>query len=424
MGSGRIKYKLLTYGCTLNQADSNIMRGVLALHGCEEVEEEKNADVVVINSCTVKDATQTKIEHVLKKFSSIKKPIVLAGCMSVNEIAVFRNAPDASVVGTGSVGQIYEAVKTAVRKEKAVFKSASSKLDLPRVRNGAIAKIAIGEGCLSSCTFCQTKLARGKLFSYPLKSVCLEVKRWADAGAVEMQLTGQDTGAYGADIKSNVAELLGEACEVEGNFKIRLGMVNPQHVKKYLKELLKVYENPKMYKFLHIPVQSGSNKVLREMRRENTKEEFLELAGAFRKKFPDMSIMTDIIVGFPTESEEDFQETMEMLREAQLDRVNVSRFSPRPFTIARKMKQISNTIVKRRTVECAALCKKITIAKNKEWIGKEMEITITEKVKTLNGRDENYRQVALPENFKGKIGEKVRVKITGAGFSCLLGKPI
>ncbi|VVB57918.1 tRNA-2-methylthio-N(6)-dimethylallyladenosine synthase [Candidatus Anstonella stagnisolia] len=419
-----IKYKLITYGCTLNQADSNIMRGVLDMHGCLEVEEEKGADVVVINSCTVKDATQTKIEHVLKKLHLGKKPIVLAGCLSVNENAVFRSAPNASVVGTGSVGQIYEAVQNAVGRRKAVFKGSGYKPDLPRVRNGAIARIAIEEGCLSSCTFCQTKLARGKLYSYPLKSICLEVKRWADAGAVEMQLTGQDAGAYGADIKSNVAALLGEACEVDGNFRIRIGMINPQHVKKYLPQLLKVYEDLKMYKFLHIPVQSGSNKVLREMRRENTKEEFLELVRVFREKFPDMSIMTDIIVGFPTENEEDFGQTMEMLQEAQLDRVNVSRFSPRPFTIARKMKQLSNTIVKRRTVECAALCKKITIAKNKEWIGKEMEITITEKVKTLNGRDENYRQVALPTNFKGKIGEKVRVKIIGAEFSCLLGKPI
>jgi len=423
MGKEGIKYKLITYGCTLNQADSNIMRGVLKLHGCEEVEEEKDADVVVINSCTVKDATQTKIEHVLKKLH-VSKPIVLAGCMSVNEKAVFRNAPNASVVGTGSVGQIYEAVQNAIGGKKAVFKGSGYKPDLPREREGAIARIAIEEGCLSSCTFCQTKLARGKLYSYPIKSVCLEVKRWADAGAVEMQLTGQDTGAYGADIKSNVAKLLENACEVHGNFRIRLGMVNPQHVKKYLPQLLKAYENPKMYKFLHIPVQSGSDKVLREMRRENTREEFLGLVQAFREKFPNMCIMTDIIVGFPTESEEDFQETLQMLKEAQLDRVNVSRFSPRPFTVARKMRQISNTIMKRRTVECAALCKRITIVKNKGWIGKEMEITITEKVKTLNGRDENYRQVALPADFKGKIGEKLRVKITGAEFSCLLGKPI
>lgn len=419
-----IKYRLITYGCTLNQADSNIMRGVLAQHGCVEVQSEKSADVVVVNSCTVKDATQTKIEHVLKKLHVGKKPIVLAGCMSVNEIAVLRNAPKASIVGTGSVGWAYEAVQSALLGKGRVFKGNGYKPDLPRERKGAIARIAIEEGCLSSCSFCQTKLARGKLYSYPIKSVCLEMQRWAKEGAVEMQLTGQDTGAYGADIKSSIAQLLENACKVEGDFRIRLGMVNPQHVKKYLQPLLKIYENPKMYKFLHIPVQSGSNKVLLEMRRENTREEFLGLVRAFREKFPGMCIMTDIIVGFPTESEEDFLETMQMLREAQLDRVNVSRFSPRPFTAARKMKQLANSVVKRRTVECAAACKKITEEKNREWIGKEMQITITEKVKTLNGRDENYRQVALPASFKGKIGQKVRVKIVGAQFSCLLGKPI
>jgi len=420
----RIKYRLITYGCTLNQADSNIMRGVLGAHGCVEVQQEEKADVVVVNSCTVKDATQTKIEHVLRKFANAKKPTVLVGCLSVNEAAVLRSSQNASIVGTGSVGQIYEAVQSALEGRRAVFKGQGYKPDLPRTRSGAIARIAIEEGCLSSCTFCQTKLARGKLYSYPVKSVCLEVERWAKEGAVEMQLTGQDTGAYGADIKSNIAELLESACKVKGGFCVRMGMVNPQHVKRYLRQLLKIYEHPKMYKFLHIPVRSGSNNVLQEMRRENTREEFLGLVRAFREKFPNMCIMTDIIVGFPSESEEDFGETMGMLREAKPDRVNVSRFSPRPFTAARKMKQLSNTIVKRRTVECAALCKKITIERNREWVGKEMEVTITEKVKTLNGRDGNYRQVALPASFRGKIGGKVKVKIVGAEFSCLLGKPI
>ncbi|HQT45249.1 MAG TPA: hypothetical protein PLO51_04675, partial [Candidatus Micrarchaeota archaeon] len=198
-GKGKgVKYWLVTYGCTLNQSDSLAMKAVLSQNGCSEARSEKDADVIIINSCTVKEATENKIAYQLRRYSGMKKPIVLAGCMSVNEGLVFKNAPAASIVGTSAVGRIYDA------HSKEVFSGFSPKDSLPRERKGPIAKIAIAEGCLSACTFCQTRLARGKLYSYPIESIVLEAKRWLEQGAIELQLTGQDTGAYGAEIKTNV----------------------------------------------------------------------------------------------------------------------------------------------------------------------------------------------------------------------------
>jgi len=437
-----IRFKLATYGCTLNQSDSNIMRGVLAQNGCVEVEDDSKADVIVINSCTVKEATENKIAFRLAKYARAGKPLVLAGCMSVNEKLVSYNAPNASIVGTSSLNRIFDAVESAIFHMKnsrktgkstangtvqKVFKDFSSKENLPRSREGIIGKVAIAEGCLSSCTFCQTKLARGRLFSYKPEAITNEVSKWAAAGAREIQLTGQDTGAYGAEIRSDIGRLLEAVCSVKGDFKVRLGMANPEHALKHLDRLLVAFENRKMYKFLHIPVQSGSDSVLEKMKREYSVSQFMEVADAFKSKFPGMILATDVIVGFPQETFDDFEMTLGLIRKARFDIVNVSKFSPRPFTKAAGMEQVPNNEKKRRAEICSALCRKIAFENNKKWIGKKASFTVTEKQKTFTGRDDYYRQVAIapgsiPRGFEVALGQDLEAKITGARIGCIVGQ--
>ncbi len=421
---GGVKYWLVTYGCTLNQSDSLAMKAVLSQNGCAEAASEKDADVIIINSCTVKEATENKIAYQLRRYSGMKKPIVLAGCMSVNEGLIFRNAPRASIVGTSAVGRIYDAVESALAHSKEIFTGFSPKDALPHERKGPIAKIAIAEGCLSACTFCQTRLARGKLYSYPIDSVVLEAKRWLEQGAIELQLTGQDTGAYGAEIRTNVAKLLEAVCAIDGDFKVRLGMANPEHVAKHLPEILKAFENPKMYKFMHLPVQAGSNRVLKAMKRDYTVEGFEALVKALRAKYPGMSIATDIIVGFPTETEEEFEETLALLRRVRFDVVNVSKFSPRPFTKAKEMRQVPKDAIKRRAEICSALCHEITFSINSGFVGAKAGMVVTERQRTMTGRDGNYRTIALPAGSPARIGDRLDVLVTEARATCLIGRPV
>ncbi|MFA5106015.1 MAG: tRNA (N(6)-L-threonylcarbamoyladenosine(37)-C(2))-methylthiotransferase [Candidatus Micrarchaeia archaeon] len=419
-----LKYSLSTYGCTLNQSDSLAMRALLSQAGASEAKTEAEADVVIINSCTVKEATENKIAYQLRRLSHSGKAIVLAGCMSVNEELVFKNAPHCAIVGTSSIERICDAVESAVSGGKGVFKGFSPKSGLPRERVGPIAKIAIAEGCLSACTFCQTRLARGRLYSYPIESIVQEAQKWIAQGAVEIQLTGQDTGAYGAEIKTDVAKLLEAVCAIEGEFHVRLGMGNPEHFAKHLPGLLEAFSHPKMYKFIHIPVQAGSNRVLAAMKRDYTAGGFENTVAAFRSRFPGMTIATDIIVGFPTETDAEFQETLDLIRRVKFDVVNVSKFSPRPFTKAKEMRQVPKDVIKKRAEICSALCRDIALENNKKFVGKRLEMTVTERQKTLTGRDSNYRTVALPKGSRAKIGDRLAVLVKEARGTCLIGKPV
>ncbi|HQT44982.1 MAG TPA: radical SAM protein, partial [Candidatus Micrarchaeota archaeon] len=219
-------------------------------------------------------------------------------------------------------------------------------------------------------------------------------------------------------------KLLEAVCAIDGDFKVRLGMANPEHVAKHLPEIIRAFENPKMYKFMHIPVQAGSNRVLKAMKRGYTVGDFEALAKALRAKFPGMSIATDIIVGFPTETEGEFEETLALLRRVKFDVVNVSKFSPRPFTKAKEMRQVPKDAIKRRAEICSALCRKISQDNNSRLIGSTVSMVVTEKQRTLTGRDQNYRTVALPAGSPAKIGDKLDAQVTDARTSCLLGRPV
>ncbi|OIO20646.1 threonylcarbamoyladenosine tRNA methylthiotransferase [Candidatus Micrarchaeota archaeon CG11_big_fil_rev_8_21_14_0_20_47_5] len=413
-------YYLKTYGCTLNQSDSFIIEALMRKEKFKRIESEKNAALIILNTCTVKASTETKILYRIRQVAKLKKPLIVAGCLSVNEEAIRKNCPYCTIVMPHALASLPSAISSALAKKAESFIAPSNKALLPRIHSGAIAKIPIAEGCLSNCSFCQTKLARPHFFSYSSDFICREVSAAVSAGAKEIQLTAQDTGAWGRERKEELPSLLRRLCKLPGNFFIRIGMINPEHAMKMQKGLISTLKNKKMYKFLHIPVQSGNDRILRLMKRNYSVQEFEKSVNSFRKAVPSITIATDIIAGFPTESDSEFSDTVSLIKRLRPDVVNVSRFCPRPGTPAKKMKQLSSQVLKERTRQLSEICRQIAKENNEKLIGKTLSVLITEKQKTLTGRTTAYCQAALPKNSRARIGSSVKAKITAATHSCLL----
>lgn len=425
-----VKVYLETYGCTLNQSDSDIIRGMLSACGHEFSSIESSADIIVLNTCTVKAATESKIIERIKKFVKLKKKLVITGCMAVNEKLLRKFAPRAVIIGPSALCHITDAINDAFAGHATTYLSRDDKQTALRYFDLPIMHIPIGEGCISSCHFCQTKLARPFFFSYTPKTIL----RWIESGlknckgTIEFQLTAMDTGVYGMDIGTDLVELLRQICNcnTEKEFYVRLGMINPQHAKRLGVRLINALIHKKMYKFLHIPVQTGSEKVCKEMNRQHTVQDFIDVVNRARENIPDIAISTDIIVGYPTETEEDFQKTVELIETIKPDIINLSKFSPREGTVAKAMKQLPTQIIKRRCTKLAKIVKQIEAEKNQPCIGKTYRVVITEinkRQKDFVGRNEFYKQIVIKQ-FKGKLGDIVTVNVKSANICALFGEVV
>ncbi len=197
-------------------------------------------------------------------------------------------------------------------------------------------------------------------------------------GAKEIWLTSQDSSAYGLDIGTHLAELLKKIVEIPRDFRLRVGMANPTYFKLFLNEFIEVMKHPKIYKFVHIPVQSGCDRVLKDMKRAYTVEEYKEIMGRIREEIPEMTFATDIICGFPTETKEDFEMTLALVKETKPDIINMSRYWQRPGTVAARMNQINGGEIKRRTKELKRLFEKVAFEKNQRWLGWKGKVVINE----------------------------------------------
>ena len=411
-----------TYGCTLNQADSDIIKAILQ-H--ELVESEKDADVIILNTCTVKGTTENRI---LDRMKSLGKPFVVAGCLSANEKRIRDFAPNAPIMGTSSLSSVNDAINDALAGKPTVYKRAETKEHLPKIMSAPVMRVPINDGCLSSCNFCQTKLARPFLRSFSPKKVVRWINDSVRQGAREIQLTSMDSGAYGHDIRTNLAELLGciaddDSSDAQTGYLVRLGMINPDHARRFLPDLTRILKHDKFYKFLHIPVQSGSEKVVREMNRDHSVRDFIEIADALRKEIPEITIATDIIVGYPTETEEDYQKTLQLLQQTKPEIINLSKFSPRPGTRARELPQLLTEEIKRRSKQATELILGINRETRKALIGNTYRVLITESSPDYKGRNINYLQVVL-KDFRGNLGESVDVRINDANHNSLFGDVI
>ncbi len=414
------------YGCAANKFDFEIMLGILKAGGYILSSDPTNTDVILINTCGVKKPTEDRIIQRIRRLSRLNKPLIISGCLPrINPEAIRKAAPNfAAMLDPRSVDRVADAVRYALNggKRKIFFSDAvPPKLEQPMLRlSEVIEVIAISEGCLGDCAYCCVRFARGSLHSFPQEDIVKKVKRAVSEGFREVWLTSQDSGAYGIDINTNLAELLNECSKIPGKFMIRVGMMNPNHALRILPELIEAFKNEKVFNFLHLPVQSGDNDVLKRMNRRYTVEDFKKVVEAFRREIPDLTLSTDIICGFPGEDSEAFENTINLLKEVKPDIVNVSRFFPRPGTPAEKMEQLDVKLVKSRSRRVSEVARSISLERNRRWIGWEGEVLIDEKGKGYSwiGRNFAYKPIVV-KSRENLIGRFLKVRVVKA-FSTYL----
>jgi len=414
-----MKVYIETYGCAANKADSEIMLGILSSKGYEIVSSQNEADCIIVNTCGVKKQTEDRILRRLQALSKENKKVVVAGCLTKIDLEKIKS----KIPNFYALTDPYSIDKIdAVVEKGGVFFSEKppEKPSLPKFSyNKVISIVQILEGCLSACTFCGTKLARGRAVSFRPSSIINSVKSAVSEGYKEIWLTSQDNSCYGKDIGTNLAELMNGISKIKGKFWVRVGMMNPLHIKPFLDDLINAYKNEKFFKFLHLPVQSGSNDVLKDMRRGYKVEDFLFYVDRFREEIDDITISTDIIVGYPTEKNSDFQKTVSLIKKAKPDVVNLSRFTPRKGTIAAQLKQLDPKIVNKRSEKVHKLVRKILERKNQKWLGWKGEILIDEKTRNITtGRNIYYKPIIA----FGNLGEFRQVEITKAFANYFVGK--
>jgi threonylcarbamoyladenosine tRNA methylthiotransferase CDKAL1 len=417
------------FGCSSNRADGEVLAGCLAEAGFRLAASESEADVLIYNTCAVKGPTENRIIDALKRAPEGKR-IVVAGCLpKISFERLLREVRFDGVVGPAVGKGIVDVVERVVAGEKVVDLAAvdgKPLLSLPRVvSNPVVSVVPINYGCLGSCAYCCVVFARGHLRSYSIKEVVERVQGDFTAGAKEFWVTSQDTASYGRDMDTNLSALLEALGGLAGDFRVRVGMMTPNMVTDMQNSLIGAFANEKIFKFLHLPVQSGDDTVLARMRRFYTAAEFREILEAFRAKFPDLTFATDVIVGFPGETSEAFENTLKLLREVKPDVVNVSKFFARPKTAAAQMQDglVEREEIKRRSTVAAELAKRLSTERNLRWVGWVGEILVDERGKVAGswvGRNFAYKPVAIKSN-SNLLGKKLSVKVVEACGTYLKG---
>ncbi len=411
----RMKVYMETYGCAANQGDASIAKGVLAEKGHELVEEIDNADVLVIFTCIVIDKTEQRMLHRMRIFGESGKPVIVAGCMAsaLPDVAK-KTLPDAVLLPPNSVHQISDIIENKNVKDYPVDKAL-----LPR-EVSMRTSIPISDGCRYNCSYCITKRARGNLISYSKGGIVDAVRDALGKGCMEIRLTAQDTAAYGIDSGASFLSLVDKICSTDGNFRVRIGMMHPISLKRRTDEIVGILLKKRVYGFIHLPLQSGSNEILKKMRRGYTVEDFMDAVSDIRKKIPGVTLATDVIVAFPSESEEQFEETVNTIKKIRPDVINITRFSPRPHTDAKRMEgRIDTKTAKERSRKMTEIVSQITLENNRKCIGKSYNVVIFERRgKWMVGKTKNYKSVFIEE---GNIGDITDMDITGATETHLLG---
>ena len=388
---------------------------------------EAAADVLVYNTCAVKGPTENRIIDALKHTPKGKK-LVVAGCLPIISFErLQREARFDGVVGPAVGEGIVDVVLRVLGGEKVVDLSTLNGkplLSLPRHRsNPVVSVVPVNYGCLGSCAYCCVVFARGHLRSYSIKEVAERVRDDFAAGAREFWVTSQDTACYGRDIGKNLAELLEALSGLAGDFKVRVGMMTPNMVTDMQNQLIDAFRSDKIFKFLHLPIQSGDDETLKRMRRFYTAAEFKRIVNAFRAEFPDLTLATDVIVGFPGETTEAFQNTLKLLSEVKPDVVNVSKFFARPKTAAAQMHDglVELAEIKRRSTVTAQLSKRISLERNQRWVGWSGEVLVDEKGKIEGswvGRNFTYKPIAI-KSTDNLLGKTLKVKVVEASATYL-----
>lgn len=396
------------YGCSANYADVEMIAGQLQHEGYEMVNDPTKAAINLIITCSVKDATEHRMIHRIKNLTKTNKPLIIGGCLpAADQKLIERISPNASLMNPNSIHKTIDIVNSTARGQRVInlHKNNFEKINLPRFRiNPVISIVEIASGCLSNCSFCQTKIAKGDLQSYRPGNILKQIKSDISEGIKEIWLTSTDNGCYGLDIGTNLVELIKKCDAIDSNFKLRIGMMNPMYLQKITKDLIEIYKkSEKIYKFLHIPVQSGSENILKEMKRGHTAKTFKNIVNRIREEIPDITIATDIITGYPTETESDFEDTINLIIETEPDIVNSSKYSSRPGTDSSRLERLDSEIILERSRKLHNVIKTISKKRNYRWIGWEGDILLNEfEGNKIKGRNDFYKSIILQEGFHSK----------------------
>ncbi|MDD3985246.1 MAG: tRNA (N(6)-L-threonylcarbamoyladenosine(37)-C(2))-methylthiotransferase [Methanobacterium sp.] len=424
-----MKIYIDTFGCTFNQADSQIMAGLLKENNLSLTSSIEDADVIIINTCYVKHPTEQKVITKIQKLNESfpDKKLIISGCMvEIDPIKLVKTSPNASWIGPHKIQNIVDIVKSVVEGNiiRDTGYSNKSKVGLPKIRsNPLIHIIQICEGCDGACSYCCTRFARGSLQSYSIETIKKEAEQAIYEGCKEIQLTAQDSAAFGKDSGESLPDLMNNITDIEGDFKVRVGMMHPKSMMDDVKEIIKAFKHDKFYKFLHIPIQSGNNKVLTDMNRCHSVEEFKTILTMFKKEIPDISISTDIIVGYPTEDDNAFSDTMKLIQEIKPDFLHISKYKHRPGTSSSNLKEIEYETMKKRSKALKDLKERIAIENNRKFIRTNQRVLVTNKGSKGGyvARTNSYKTVII-EN--ADIGTFSDVIIKDAKPTYLIGSPI
>ena len=424
-----MKIYLETHGCTFNQADTDIMANILAKK-YDIVYDVEEADVIILNTCYVKLPTEQKMITKIRKYKTKfpDKKLIIGGCMvEVDDKRLEKFAGDDCWIGPHKLDKVDKVVEKAINGEVVheYGKTRAIKAGKGKKNSESLVHILqICEGCNGQCTFCCTRIARGFLISYPIDVIVEEAKDAVEHGCKELQVTAQDTACFGMDTGESFADLLNKLGAIEGDFRIRVGMMNPQSIKNQLHEVIDAFKNnDKIFNFVHLPIQSGSPKVLKEMNRKHTLDEYKYILNEFRKEIPQMSLATDIIVGYPTETEEDFNQTLELLKEIKPDIVHISKYMHRPGAKSNHLKEIDHNIMKNRSHRVNQVKTEVMLEKNKEYENTIQNVLITSKGSSGGyvGYTDSYKNVIVDE---AEIGLFMDVKIIEGKRTYLLAQRI
>ena len=433
-----LKYYILTMGCQLNENDSEKIAGMLNEMNYHETDDMNSADIIIFNTCCVRENAEQKLFGKVGEVKKIKekKNVILAicGCMMQEQAMLDKIKQSYKYVdiifGTHTLQQFPEDLyKCLIKKEKVkdvIDIDGEVYEGLPIKRNNKFkASVTIMYGCDNFCTYCIVPYVRGRERSREPEEILKEIKELASDGYKEITLLGQNVNSYkGNDIIKNFADLLEEVCKIEGIERVRF---TSPHPKDFTDDVIEtIANNPKICKIIHVPLQSGNTKVLKEMNRKYSKEQYLELIEKIRNRIPNVEFSTDIIVGFPGESEEEFEDTLDVVRKVNFEQIFMFMYSPRIGTIAAKREdQVDENIKHERFTRLQKLYESRVEENNEKYVGKVENVLIEEYSKTnpnmYSARTETNKIVVFEPKQKQKIGDIVRVRIKAQHKWFLLG---
>ncbi len=432
-----MKYFIHTYGCQMNIHDSEKIAGMLRELGCTECENADQADVVVFNTCCIRETAEKKIYGHIGQLKKLKrknpeKIVAVCGCMSQQEgVAdiIRQKYPFVDIIlGTGNLHMLKDAVVQAQNRKKFVNTDfcVYNEEDFSQYRTSyPNAWVNINYGCNNFCTYCIVPYVRGRERSRALEDVLKEVKSLLDEGYKEITLLGQNVNSYGKDLPNNVtfATLLNEIAKLPGKFRLRFMTSHPKDLTEDIIDAIAAC--PNICDNVHLPVQSGSTEILRKMNRHYTREDYLALVEKIRSKIPDVGITTDIMVGFPGETEEDFCDTLDLVRRAKFSSAFCFVYSRRKGTPAYSMEQVPDDVKQDRIERLLACQNEVTKQISKTMVGKRYEVLVEganfRYDNTMCGRTESGRLVNFhcDDSYTGKF---VTVEIERASSATLWGR--